>query len=151
MIWLQNIYLFQIKIFGIWRDNEKFNIGNEKNKVITDCNDLIINDEKYKGTEGLWILLTNTNKDKLDKETYTTWWTNKNNFTEQDLSSYKEILITTDTIYQNNDPSTNIPKSSGGKKWKDLVSKIWKEIKTPKSGSGFKKYHEKTHQTSVHK
>jgi hypothetical protein len=51
--------------------------------------------------------------------------------------------MATDAIYQNNDPSTNTSKSNSGKKWKELVSKIWKEIKTPKSGSGFKKYHEK--------
>ena len=43
---------FPDRIFGIWRENEKLNIGNEKNKVIIDGNDFIINDEKYKGTEG---------------------------------------------------------------------------------------------------
>jgi len=31
----------------------KFNIGNKNNKVIIDGNDLIINDEKCKGTQGL--------------------------------------------------------------------------------------------------
>jgi hypothetical protein len=40
---------------------------------------LIINDEKYKGTEGLWRLLTYPNKNKIDKETNVTWRTNKKN------------------------------------------------------------------------
>jgi hypothetical protein len=58
---------------------------------------------------------------------------------------YKEILIKTQSIYQNNDQSTKMPKSSGGKKWKELVSQIWiaiKPAKSPKFGSGIIKYHE---------
>jgi hypothetical protein len=79
----------------------------------------------------------------LDKDTCDTWWTNKDNFSEKDLSLYKEILMKTDSNYQNNDQSKNTPKSSAGKKWKDLVSKTRKEIKQqPKSGSGLMKYHE---------
>ena len=49
---------FQDKIFGIWYDDEKFYIGNESNSVIIDGNDLIVNDELYKGTHDLWRLLT---------------------------------------------------------------------------------------------
>lgn len=79
----------------------------------------------------------------MDQETYKTWWTNEENFSEKDLASYKEILIDTHTIYQNNNPSSRKPKSSTSKKWHDLVSKIWKEITTPKVGAGLtKKYHE---------
>ena len=41
---------------------------------------------------------------------------------------------------QNNNASKK--KSSMSKKWNDLVSKIWKEVRTPKVGSGIiKKYH----------
>ena len=116
---------FQDNIFGIWFDGEKLHIGNSNNVVI-DGNDLIINDEMYKGTEGLWMLLTNPNKNKVDKETFDTRWTNKNNFTEEDLSLYKEIVIKTHSIYQNNDPSTKIPKSSVSKKWTELLSQIRK-------------------------
>ena len=103
---------------------------------------MIINDERYKGTHGLWKILTNPNRKKVDKETYDTWRTNKDNFTEKDLNSYKEILKKTYSIHQNNDPSSKIPKSSTGKEWKELVSQTWKEIKPPKSGSGLIKYHD---------
>jgi len=34
------------------------------------------------------------------------------------------------------------PKPSSGKKWKDLVSQMWKGIKRPKLGTGLIKYHE---------
>jgi hypothetical protein len=41
---------------------------------------------------------------------------------------YKEILKKTYSIHQNKDPSLKVPKSSTGKKWKELVSQIRKEI-----------------------
>ena len=52
----------------------------------------------------------------MDRETYDTWWTKKENFTERNLSSYKEILMKTHSFYQNNDP-IKLPESSTGKKW----------------------------------
>jgi len=85
----------------------------------------------------------NEPRQNMDPEMYDTWWTNKDNFSEKDLNSYKVILMKTHSIYQNNNPSTKKPKSSSSKKWNELVSKIWKEVKTPKLGSGVtKKYHE---------
>jgi hypothetical protein len=55
---------------------------------------------------------------------------------------YKEIFKKTYSIYQNNDSSSKSPKSSTGKKWKELVSQIRKEIKPPKMESGLIKYNE---------
>ena len=43
--------------FGVWVDEENFYIGD--NHVLADGNDLIISNERYKGTHGLWKLLTN--------------------------------------------------------------------------------------------
>jgi len=57
---------------------------------------------------------------------------NKDNFTEKYLKTYKEILKKTCSIYQNNDPSSEKPKSNRGKKWIKLVSQIWKEISSLK-------------------
>jgi len=45
---------FQDKIFGIWFDGEKAYIANKINEVMIDGNDLIINNEPYKGTHGFW-------------------------------------------------------------------------------------------------
>jgi len=61
---------FQDKIFGIWYDSDRFYIGNESNEVVIDGNVLSINNEMYKGTHGLWKLLTNPNRKKLDKDTW---------------------------------------------------------------------------------
>jgi hypothetical protein len=44
--------------------------------------------------------------EELDKKTFDTWW-NKDNFTEKDLKTYKEILKKKYSIYQNNNPSKN--------------------------------------------
>jgi len=54
----------------------------------------------------------------MSQETYDTWWTSRENFSEKDLASYKEILITTHSMYQGNNPSTKKPKSSMSKKMK---------------------------------
>jgi hypothetical protein len=43
----------------------------------------------------------------MDQETYDTWWTSKENFTEKDLALYKEILIKKHSIYQNNNSTKN--------------------------------------------
>ena len=99
----KKIFTFSDDKFGIWYDEIGFHIGD--NNVVIDNNDLIINDEKYKGTHGLWRLLTKPNRKKMDQETYNTRWTKKVNFTEKDLSLYKEILKKTHSIYQNNNPS----------------------------------------------
>jgi len=53
--------------FGICYDESGFHIGG--NNVIIDGADLIIDDERYKGTQGLWRILTNPNKKKIDQET----------------------------------------------------------------------------------
>jgi hypothetical protein len=69
--------------FIIWADEEDFHIGNKSNKFVIDGKNLIINNRKYKGTHGLWWLLTDPNKKKMDQETYDSWWTNNYNFTEK--------------------------------------------------------------------
>ncbi|KAL4154042.1 hypothetical protein QTP88_001875 [Uroleucon formosanum] len=61
-----------------------------------------------------------------------------------DFKNYKQILIETDSIYQNNDKSTGRAKSSGGAKYVAMISKIWKEINENKKNKrgGLKKYTE---------
>ena len=45
--------------FGIWYGEEHFYIGNKSNEILIDGNDFIVNDENYRGTHGLWRILTN--------------------------------------------------------------------------------------------
>ena len=94
-------------VLGIYNQNNQFKIGNAPVKI--DGNDLVISNRKYERTKGLWSLLTK-------KE--------PNNYSQDDLENYKQILFDSNALYQNNDPSTNKPKSSKSKKW-GLVKPFW--------------------------
>ena len=60
----------------------------------------------------------------------------KSIYNDEDELLYKDLLIRTNNIYQNNNPNQNKPKSSSGKKWRDIIAPIWKEIKAQKKTSG---------------
>ncbi|KAE9521647.1 hypothetical protein AGLY_017943 [Aphis glycines] len=106
--------------FGIYynKDFEDHMIG--KCMITFENDDIILNGKKYKGTVGLWRLLTHSD---VTRPEY---------YTEDDFKIYKEILIETDSIYQNNDKSTGRAKSSGGAKYVSMISNIWKEINEKK-------------------
>lgn len=115
------------KIFGIYWDKSqnKFKIGDTFVEVSYD--DIFIKNQLYKGSEGLWKLLTY--KDSP----------NKNEYNQEDLESYSKILTITNAMFQNNDFSSKKPKSSRSDKWMNLVSNIWKS-KNNIEGSGVRKY-----------
>ena len=103
------------KTFGLYAKDKKFYIGN-KPVIITD-NDIIVDDKTYRGSPGLWELITSR------KPT---------NFTEEDYENYVDLLVRTNTIYHENDPTKTKPKSSGGSKWANLISPVWDMIKPKK-------------------
>lgn len=129
------------KAFGIWiYDNKTTNkkghaIG--KYAISFIGNDIILNKNQYTGTEGLWNLLTESNL-----------WDETNNiifpYTDEDLKTYKKILLETDSIYQKNDKKTGKPKSSSSNKYNLIIKNIWNEIKKPSEhiGEGLKYYTE---------
>ena len=104
--------------FGMYFKDGDFRIGDKKVDIKGD--DIKIDGKPYKGTDGLWELIM---KDEPESGKYT----------EEDFVNYGELLIQTNTIYQNNNPDQNKPKSSNSKKWKYLISPIWKEIKRRKA------------------
>ena len=85
--------------------------------------------KKYKGTHGLWRLLTDTDSPS------------EGLYTEDDFKNYSRILLHTNSIYKNNDPTTKKPKSSKGDKYMNLVADIWHNRKNLE-GSGIRKYNE---------
>ena len=103
------------KTFGLHAKNKKFHIGNKP--VTIKDNDIIIDGKIYRGSPGLWELITS--KDPK-------------NFTEEDFENYMGLLVQTDTIFQDNNPNNTKPKSSGGSKWNNLISPIWEQIKPKK-------------------
>ena len=111
------------KTFGIFPgENNKLKIGSKKIKVIG--NDIMIEDEIYPGTPGLWELIV---RKELPKD---------GAYTEEDYQNYGRILIQTDAIHRDNNSMNNNPKSSKGEKWKKLIKPIWEKIKGKGKGKG---------------
>ena len=112
--------------FGIRKEKGHHYIGNKH--VIVDGNDIIIrkNGERFKGTSGLWELITS----KTPK-----------NYTERDYDNYEDLMIMTNALHRNNDEDNPHPKGSGSNKWKNLLSPIWYRKKSaiifPKKKEGY--------------
>jgi len=54
----------------------------------------------------------------------------KNDYNENDLEKYKEILIRTNAMYQHNNPISRRPKSSQSWKYRNIVKPIYESMKT---------------------
>ena len=108
---------YMTEAFGKDRDNV-FGIhkGADKNLYIGDTrihvngNNIIVGEKEYEGTPGLWELITM--KKPVD-------------FDNVDYNNYAEIMVNTNAMRKVSDHRK--PKSSGGSKWKDIISDIWKQ------------------------
>ena len=103
------------KSFGLTVKKNRFHIG-DKPITIKDDN-IIIEGVEYRGTPGLWELIMS------QEPQY---------FTEEDFINYGDLLIQTNTIYHNNNPNQNKPKSSKSYKWGKIIKPIWEDIKKRK-------------------
>ena len=113
------------KFYGINAEDGKFKIGN---KFITiEEDNIIIDDKTFEGTPGLWGLITLKNPE---------------NYTEEDLSKYQQLVLLTNTAYRNNDPTQNYPKQSRGYKWNTIIKPIWKAIKKQEKTEEYKEFEE---------
>ena len=89
------------KTFGLRDKDGKFYIGNKEEKI--NENNIIVGDNEYVGTPGLWeLIVTTTPDDKI--------------FTNGDLDNYAEIMHSTNALRGNNDESETKPKAK--KTWK---------------------------------
>ena len=103
--------------FGLYAQQGKFKIGNKE--VNIEDNDIKVDDTIFEGTSGFWELVTSKNP-------------NPENYTEEDLDKYRQLLLLTNTIYRDNNPDNNNPKSSKSLKWKNIIKPIWEQIKKQK-------------------
>ena len=96
--------------FGIRKEKGHHYIGNKH--VIVDDNDIIIakDGDRFKGTDGLWELITLREPVDFDKE---------------DKDEYERLMVKTNALHREYDPNNPSPRSSGGKKWKKILSPIW--------------------------
>ena len=103
--------------FGLYAQKGKFKIGNQE--VNIEDNDIKKGDIIFEGTPGFWELVTSKDP-KLE------------NYTEEDLTKYRQLVILTNTAFQGNDPENNKAKSSRSPKWKNIIKPIWEQIKKQK-------------------
>ena len=100
--------------FGIKKKivkNEKRHYIGKTHVIVVD-NDFIIKDsgERFKGTDGLWKLITLREPVDVDKK---------------DKDEYERLMIKTNVIHRDDDPKNPHPKGNRGKKWKKLIGPFW--------------------------
>ena len=108
--------------YRIYSKNGMFYMGNKP--LIIENNDIRVDDITYEGTPGFWELVTSKNP-------------NPDNYTEEDKQKYRQLILQTNTAYQNNNPKNpNDPskpnkrgKYSKSNKWKNIIKPIWEAIK----------------------
>ena len=98
------------KTFGINKIDGHHHIGDTH--VIIHKNNIIIDNEKFTGTPGLWDLVML--KDPPEK-----------GYSERDYKNYARILIKTHVLHQGNNPNNPYPKSSKSYKWNRFLKHIW--------------------------
>ena len=103
--------------FGLYAQKGKFKIGSKF--VNIEDNNIKVDNIIFEGTAGFWELVTSKNP-------------NSDNYTDEDLDKYRQLLLLTNAIYQGNNPDTNKPKSNKSPKWKNIVKPIWEQIKKQK-------------------
>ena len=101
---------FRDKTFGVRKEKSRHFIGNQE--VIIEDNDIILtrSDEIFRGTPGLWELITS--KDPR-------------NFTDNDYNEYKDLMLLTSALYRDYNPKNPHPRGSRSLKWMRLLSPIW--------------------------
>ena len=100
--------------FGIRKKGGHHYIGN-KHVIITGDSDIIIKEssDKFLGTDGLWELITSKDpQEELD-------------YDEDDLKEYERLMIKTNALHKDYDPSNPHPRSSRSDKWLEILSPIW--------------------------
>ena len=108
--------------YGFRIQDGEYMIGNKE--IHIDGDDIVIHDTKYKGTPGLWRLITKPEP-------------NDGDYTAADMNEYKDIMIKTSALKTNYDPESKKPRASRSKKWISILKPIWEEQKQRDSaGSG---------------
>ena len=113
--------------FGLYAQQGKFKIGNKE--VNIEDNDIKIDNIIFEGTPGFWELVTSKNP-------------NPENYTEEDLDKYRQLLLLTNAIYRDNNPDNNNPKSSKSLKWKNIIKPILEQIKKQKEEEEYEEEYE---------
>ena len=90
--------------------NSDYYLLNSKKKLTIAYNNIFVEDEKFRGTDGLWELI-------MENEPM--------NYNQEDLNEYKRLLLKTDVLHQEFNPKSNYPRSSKSEKWENILAPIW--------------------------
>ena len=93
--------------FGMRNEEGLYYIGNKHATIVN--NNIIIENEIFKGTPGLWELLMSK------KPKY---------FFEDDYKNYTRLMLKTNALHRNYDPKNPYPRASDSDKW-NLIRLIW--------------------------
>ena len=77
------------RTYGIYAKNKKFYMGDKP--IIIKGNDIIVDGVPFEGTPGLWELITSKKPDP-------------NNYNDEEVSKYQDLVFLTNTVYSGNDP-----------------------------------------------
>ena len=112
------------KIFGVRKEKGRHYIGNKR--ILIEDDNIILDDDTFIGTAGLWGLITSKNPDKKLID-----WTKKDRY------NYDKLMIKTNALHKGYNPNRG-PRSSKGWKWTNILSTIWfgEEPKERYQGSG---------------
>ena len=100
------------RTYGIYAKDKRFYIGNKQ--IIIKDNNITLDGAIYKGTPGLWELITSKNP---------------TNYTDEDKDKYRQLILRSNTIFRNNNPNIRYPKSSRSLKWVNIIKPVWDVIK----------------------
>lgn len=104
--------------FGIYNDEEGNLYVGDTPLVILEDNLKFKNGMEFKGTDGLWQLLT------MEIPVH---------YTNEDLNNYEKIVLTTNTYRRNNDSNNTYVKSSVGHKYTHFIKPILQKNKIIKT------------------
>ena len=102
------------KTFGINKVGDHYFIGHTYVDIYE--NNILVDDEEFKGTPGLWKLIML--KEPMDSD-----------YNDEDYYNYGRIMVKTNVLQHGNNPNNPYPKSSSSIKWGKILSDIWKNRK----------------------
>ena len=105
--------------FGIRNVEGLYYIGNKQATIVN--NNIIVGDEKFKGTRGLWELLMSKNPEP-------------NYFDDNDYNEYAKLMVKTNALHRDYNPNNPRPRSSSSDKW-NLIRYIWVNREDIKKGN----------------
>lgn len=127
------------RVFGVYYDFENNSLAIGSEPISIEGDDIILNNtmDRYVGTRGLWKLLTlaeipGASSISAVGASVLERLYSVGAFTLQDYNNYRDIMVKTNAMYRNNDPKSRRPKSSGGWKWVNLLSDMWRDLKPGK-------------------